>query len=102
MLAMVAKDQRAREGKQVNALSPHLPSLAFTSAAREQRTHSEPFRVRGSGLQRAGLGVLEDTDLEVVSGVWTYTFSVALLRAILFQVPFCGDLQNVQNFRSTL
>ena len=55
VLATVAKDQRAREGKQVHAISSPPPGLAVTSEhpeAREQcRQTPSMFTGQGSSVQ---------------------------------------------------
>lgn len=104
VLATVAKAQRAREGKQVNAIYPQSLSLAFRySEASEQCTQTywrcTARWLHGSGVQCAGPGFLEDADLEVVSGIWILFL---FLRAISFEVPFCHNLQNFQNPKKTL
>lgn len=99
VLATVAKDQRAREGKQVNAVSLS-PGLTFTRTrgAREQHTQNPSKFVARIPTFRAWL-YLEDTDLEIVLATYTYTFSISLFRAISLEVPSCGNLQTFQNLQ---
>lgn len=84
VLATIAKDQRAREGKQVSKC--HFSCLLSLSVALTRDTllpgaaQPESLCVQGSRVQREGPGCLEDTDLEVVEK-FRLTFS-------LFFAPF--------------
>lgn len=63
VLATIAKDQRAREGKQVSAaISPVFRLWVWLSPG-------HTLLYQGSGVQREDPGRLKDTDLEVVWGI---------------------------------
>lgn len=73
VLATVAKDQRAREGKQVS--KSHFSCLLSLSVAltREhllpRAAQLESLCVQGPGFQCEGPSYVEDTDLEAVRGI---------------------------------
>lgn len=63
VLATIARDQRAREGKEVNAICPPSQSLAFSSEhaeAREQRPQTPSVFV-GQGSNVQGCSAFEKT-----------------------------------------
>lgn len=103
VLATVARDQRAREGKQVNAVSSPPPGVAvipprFRASQWTPRSpgavHPESLHAHGPGAQCVGPGFLEDTELKgVASGINIYMFSVSLFSTISFEVPSCANTQ---------
>lgn len=90
VLATVAKDQRAREGKEVNFF---FSILGFGFA---QWT---PWR-QGAVPQNPGTCV--GAGLGVVSAMQTSTFSVSLFKAISFEVPSWDFSESLRNALETL